>query len=227
MTSPTEDERVRRHWYEELRSRRSVEVFELELFLWYLRDTEAMLERSYAEESSYVQEQIAAGYEDVNDSGMLASDYQARRVRYSHVIHLTALLETVLKRECERLALALGDQGAPIAPTEIKGNQWTSKKKFLERFGHLRIPDSLWTPMWTLIEVRNAIVHDNGIVNKLPNPFTSVAGVPTGITITSGEIELTRDFIAESFTLVKDLAEYLHSEVGQVIARRLRPQDLS
>ncbi|MCA1791699.1 MAG: hypothetical protein LC667_18160 [Thioalkalivibrio sp.] len=187
-----------------------------------------MLERMQAEEAGYIQDQVAAGREDVNDSGLLATEYQARRIRYSHVIYLASMLESVLKRECQRLALALGPQGAPFSAAEIKGDQWSSKKKFLERFGHFEIPDALWSPIVNLTRVRNILVHDNGAVVDVSSPTSG----PTlhslgGVKVSSGEIEVELDFVTQTFTSVISLIHHLDEKVSEVIARRLRPQDLT
>jgi hypothetical protein len=220
------DNRYTREWYTHLRSAQSVGEFERELFAWYQKESEAMLERLQAEEVKYIQEQVAAGYEDLNDSGLLATDYQARRVRYSHVIYLASMLETVLKRECHRLALALGDQGAPFSPAEIRGDQWTSKKKFLERFGHFEIPDTMWSPVRHLTTVRNILVHDNGAADLSSSASAAtVRGIP-GIRESAGELEVGAEFVADAFASACSLIDYLRERVSEVIELRLRPKHI-
>lgn len=221
MQKPPENQHAIREWYTHLHSLEAVGEFERELFQWYLMESEAMLRRIQAEEVTYIKEQVAAGNQDVNESGLLATDYQARRVRYSHVIYLASMLETVLKRECHRLKLALGHQGAPFSPTEIKGDQWTSKKKFLERFGHFEIPDSLWSRVHAITRVRNILIHDNGAID-VPSP-TILHGLP-GIKVSSGELEIEAAFVTAAFASISSLTDYLRDKVSDVIALRLRPQ---
>lgn len=224
MNQPPENPVYAREWYRHLRSQRSVGEFERGLFAWYVTESEAMLERIQAEEVRHMQDQVAAGYEDIDQTGIMATGYQARRVRYSHVIYLVSMLETVLKRECHRLALALGDQGAPFSPAEIKGDQWTSKKKFLERFGHFEIPDALWSPVRDLTTVRNNLVHDNGAADAASPALTSIMRVSTGIKESSGELEIEPEFVTQASASIGRLIDYLHDQVSAVIDRRLRPQ---
>lgn len=118
----------------------TLDIFELELFDWYTRETEAVLGAMSAGEHAYIQEQINAGTLDINDSGAVAVDYYAKRLRYSHVIYLTSLLETCLERACATLTTALGKDAVPFGPDELMGDQWSTKLKFLERYGHFEIP---------------------------------------------------------------------------------------
>lgn len=224
LNEPPEDYRRTREWYKQLHSLQSVGEHELQLFAWYLEESEAVLRRMQAEEVEYIRRQVAAGLEDVNDSGLLATGYQLRRIRYSHIIYLASMLESVLKRECDRLALALGPQGAPISAAEIRGDQWSSKKTFLERFGHFEISDTIWSPTKHLTRVRNILVHDNGAVSS--TELGRLRGI-AGITVVSGEVEVDVSFVTDSFNSVRNLADFLNKHVAEVIARRLRPRNLA
>jgi hypothetical protein len=101
---------MREHFLLGLKSHRSLETYELDLFGWFRNETEETWARMDAEENKYVQEQIAAGAEVINDSGILAVGYYRRRMRASHVIFLASLMEGAMKRECDRLATVLGDK---------------------------------------------------------------------------------------------------------------------
>jgi len=53
------------------------------------------------EEQRYIQEQADSGQQDLNDSGIVAAEYYAKRIRYSHVIYMASLLEAFLRGECD------------------------------------------------------------------------------------------------------------------------------
>ncbi len=53
-------------------------------------------------ELAYIREQYPNGDPEVNDSGIVAVDYYARRIRYSHVIYLVSLLESCLNEPAPR-----------------------------------------------------------------------------------------------------------------------------
>jgi len=111
----------------------TLDIFELELFDWYVKETESVLRQMLAGEHAYIQEQIAAGTPDVNDSGMVAVDYYGKRLRYSHIIYLTSLLETCLERACTTLTTAIGKDAVPFSLEDLGGDQWSKRRKFLER----------------------------------------------------------------------------------------------
>ncbi|MBA2780543.1 hypothetical protein [Billgrantia kenyensis] len=53
----------------------TVDVFELELFDWYLKETEAVLTNMLASEQEEVRQQMAQDVENVNDRGIVAAEY--------------------------------------------------------------------------------------------------------------------------------------------------------
>src|SRR5450759_2006041 len=71
----------------------TLDLYEIELFVWYAKETEAVLEKMLSSEVAYIREQSTQGNPEINDSGIVAVDYYARRIRYSHVIYLVSLLE--------------------------------------------------------------------------------------------------------------------------------------
>src|SRR4029434_7759218 len=85
----------------------TLDLYEIQLFDWYVKETEAVLNQMLSSEHAYIQEQIAAGVPDANDSGIVAVEYYTKRIRYSHVIYLTSLLETCLERACSNLTVAV------------------------------------------------------------------------------------------------------------------------
>src|SRR5665647_2544818 len=78
----------------------ALDTYELELFDWYIKETETLLDEMLSSERAFIQEQVQAGAEDLNDSGIVAVDYYLKRVRYSHIIYMASLLESFLDRSC-------------------------------------------------------------------------------------------------------------------------------
>ena len=139
MTDPKNElpehlkERVRALLLDQL-GKDTLDVFEIELCDWYFSKTEAVLTEMLSIERAYIQEQAATQAEDINDSGIVAVEYYTKRIRYSHVIYLTSLLETCLERACSKLTSAVGTKNIPFAFNELTGDQWSKKRKFLERY---------------------------------------------------------------------------------------------
>jgi hypothetical protein len=73
-----------------LRNMKALDTYEIELFAWYLRETDSLTARMESEELQYVQQQADSGDPEPNDSGLVAAAYYSRRVRYSHVIYLAS-----------------------------------------------------------------------------------------------------------------------------------------
>lgn len=53
-----------------LQNTSSLDIDELELFKWYSEETEHVLDKILTAERQCIQEHIASGREDINDSGM-------------------------------------------------------------------------------------------------------------------------------------------------------------
>ena len=210
-------------WLRQLRNLGSIDENEFSLFDWYLSETEALVTKIESEEAVYVDQQIASGVQEPNNTGLLAASYWARRIRYSHVIHLASMVEGVMKRQCDRLILTLGEQAAPFSPADLKGDQWSVKRKVLERYGHFEITEALWTRTGQLIDVRNVVVHENGDASSLSDSRRRALANLPGIRLVSGEIEVSVVFVRDAFSLVREIAEFLDRHVNEVIDRRLRP----
>jgi hypothetical protein len=157
-------EEVLRH----LRGRTLFDVYELELFEWFVKETEQILATMLEAEQQFIGEQVASGREDINDSGIIAVEYYTKRIRYSHVIYMASLLEVFLERECSRLTQTLGPASISFELRELKGDQWSTKRRYLERYGRFKIPDTIWNVASAVTTLRNALVHDNGIVEDIP-----------------------------------------------------------
>ncbi len=176
----------------------TVEVFELELFVWYLKETETVVSGMLAAEREDVQQQTSQGVEDVNDSGIVAAEYYTKRIRYSHVIYLTSLLETCLERACSVLRTAIGDENVPFQLADLSGDQWTKKRKFLERYGHFELPKDRWSEIEILTSVRNCLVHDNGNSDGLSQNTRKAVGQRPGINVEGNEVRIEEAFVRHS-----------------------------
>lgn len=212
---------LRKKWLGGLRDEAVLDTFELELFSWYLRETNALIARMEAEEVAYVQRQYEAGDPEPNDSGIVAATYYARRVRYSHVIYLASLLESIMKRECGRLIAALGGKNVPFRPSDLKGDPWTAKRRFLEKYGHFEIEPDLWRPLQQLLDVRNMLVHDNGGVDSLRADQRAALAKVNGVQIVSDELEITAEYVQTAFEGVKRVASVLDAGIRLVIDRAI------
>jgi hypothetical protein len=106
-----------------------LDIYEIELFDWYIKETERLLSGMLSSERAFIQEQVQSGTEDINDTGMLAVEYYLKRVRYSHVIYIASLLEIFLERSCVTLEEILGKQNLPFTTADLKGSQWEVRKK--------------------------------------------------------------------------------------------------
>ncbi len=214
---------MRKHFLPELKGHRSLEIYELDLFRWFRNETEDAWEKMEVEEKKYIHEQVAAGEDQINDSGILATDYYRKRTRYSHIIFLASLLESAMKRECDRLANTLGEE-IMFKPSELKGDPWSSRKTFLERHGSFQTPDDLWGPIKNLLSVRNALVHHNGEIQLLTQEQISSLGKVTGIDMTRSDVGIEADYLDQVAVSVGNLMEFLHDKTNLVIDRAVKPQ---
>lgn len=178
---------MRKHFLSGLKGHRSLETYELDLFGWFRRETEETWAQMDTEEQKYVQEQIAAGAEEINDSGVLAVGYYRKRMRYSHVIFLASLLEGAMKHECDRLTIALGAK-VLFKPSELKGDPWSARKVFLERHGSFQTTADLWDSIKDLLAVRNALVHHNGEISLLTQEQVAALGKIPGVDVEHSDV---------------------------------------
>ncbi len=218
---------LQQSFLEDLQRTSSLDVFEIELFEWYVREAEEVINKMLAAEREYIQKQINAEREDINDSGIAATKYYLKRVRYSHVIYLTSLVETFLDWECTRLAVAIGDQNIPFKVNELSGNQWERKRRFLERYGKFTLSEGIWRDIHDLITLRNNIVHNNGAVSELNNGHRSRLQKYAGIKLASTEVVLESSYVTEAFASVRKLCEAIDRSVGDAIQREIRSAPVS
>ena len=193
--------------------------FEIELFEFYISETEKVMTRMLEDESAYLQEQLIVENPDPNDSGMLAVDYHIRRVRYSNIIYLASLLETCLQRACTNLETIIGTEAIPFGLAELKGDQWSKRYRFLERYGCFELSKNLLTELETLTTIRNFLVHENGSTEKIQSNKRDELNRCNGINVRNHEIRIEEAYVRHALGLVKQLVGELESRLREVILR--------
>lgn len=214
---------IRKHFLSGLKTSHSLEMYELYLFRWFKNETEKTWVRMDAEEQRYIQEQAALGKEEINDSGIVATDYYRKRMRFSHVIFLASLLEGAMKRECDRLTHALGGQ-ALFKPSDLKGDPWSVRRLFLERYGSFEIPSSMWAPVKDLLVVRNALVHHNGDSLLLTQEQVSTLSKISGISLNSSEVGIDESYVDQAIESTSTVMQFLHEKINELIDRAVSPR---
>ena len=214
---------MRGHFLAGLKGHRSLETYELDLFRWFVNESEETWACMDAEEQKFIQEQIAAGAEEINDSGIVATDHYRKRMRSSHAIFLTSLLESAMKNECDRLTAAL-DRKVFFKPSELKGDPWSARRTFLERHGSFQVAEELWAPIKELLAIRNALVHHGGETSQLPSDQVSMLGKIHGVDVTRSEIGLEATYVEQASEAVRNLMEFVHNSTNAVIDRAIRPE---
>ena len=211
---------MRKRFLAGLKNSHSLDTYELDLFRWFRTETEATWAQMDSEERQYIQEQVDSGVEEVNDSGILATDYYRKRMRTSNIIFLASLLESAMKRECERVCLALGDD-ILFKPSDLKGDPWVIRKVFLEKYGSFQIPDNLWDPIKKLLALRNAFAHHNGEVSLLTKEQILNFSKITGVDLSSSDISIHVSYIDSVSDSVHEIMEFLHEKINLVIDRAM------
>jgi hypothetical protein len=214
---------MRGHFLSGLKGHRSLETYELDLFRWFRNESEDMWAKLDADEKKYIKEQVAAGAEEINDSGILATDYYRKRLRSSHAIFLTSLLESAMRKECDRLILALGQQ-ILFKPSEPKAEPWSARRIFLERYGSFQIPEELWAPVKDLLAIRNALIHHGGEISLLASDQVAALGKIPGVDVTRSEVGLEAAYVDQASESVGRLMEFIHDKTNTVIDRAIKPR---
>lgn len=194
-------------------------VFELELFDWYVKETEAVLGQMSASEHAYIKEQIKAGRSDLNDSGIVAVEYYAKRLRYSHIIYLTSLLQTCLEQACSTLTTAVEKESLLVGLGDLKGDQWSKRCEFLERNGRFELPGDRWTEIEVLIWVRNNLVHENGSTTDLNDEHRAAFEKRPGLNVDGYELKIDEAFVRHAYEAVKAYVQAVEEKLREVIQR--------
>lgn len=206
---------------------------ELALFKWYADETERFIAAMQEKALHFIQEQEDAGEEsnDVNDSGLMAVEYYSDRMRYSHVIYLTTLLEHYLARASEKLNRNL-DRSLVFQPDDLQGDKWNKHKKFIEKYGQCKFPSDAWKTLQTLISVRNILVHENGDVGSNKKNKKDVNGIINriircpGLKVVDGEILVKFEYIEHCFSAFENLVEHVDLQVKQSFERGEQPRTI-
>ena len=200
----------------------TLDPLEIELFDWYERETEVILNEMLSTELLYIREQSSVHCDDMG-SGIIAVEYFAKRIRYSHVIYLTSLLETSLERACSALINTVGHEIKPFGPNELKGDQWQKTIRFLNRYGNFEFPGDLWEELRSLIAVRNCLVHENGnTINLSLDKLRAMRNYP-GISIESSELVIEVAYIHYASAAVKAFLRELEQRVKKVLEKVRQP----
>ena len=200
------------------------DLYELSLFQWHLKETEALHKRMHDEELAYINQQIDKDFECINDSGMIPVEYFHRRIRYADVVYLVSLLETVLEDACGRLRQVLPATSIPFDLNELKDDKWIACRKFLERYGRFDHPKKLWKPINMLIILRNAIVHDNGAVASLKAGDRDALSKCSGLIPTGENINVRLEYIEAAVSDLEELIRYYERGVSDAIRRIDQPE---
>ena len=181
----------------------SLEEYEFQLFKWHVKETDTLIDKMIKDETSYIKNQTDTGDTEQDDSGMVAAEYYMCRVRYSHVIHLASLFESMLKGECDRLAQAIGENNLLFKLSELKGEPWLVKRRFIERYGQFEVPDEIWQPAEDLLKVRNVVIHANGAIDsRQPDQKRAIEkqpGISNLLQILALFTDQTLDMVAQQY----------------------------
>lgn len=218
--------KLKRPLLADLKGEQGLDIYELSLFEWYARENAKVIEQMLSVERAYIQEQVNAGSENVNDSGMVAVEYYIKRARYADLIYMASLLEIYLDRACEKLALVLGDQNVVFRPEELVGDKWTKRKKFLERYGKFSFPETVWADLRALILVRNNLVHENGNSAALSQDEKNQIQKRPGIKADRHELVIEGDYVHHCFLAFQSLVGFIGKQIDQIVDRALRPQSV-
>jgi hypothetical protein len=197
----------------------TLDIYEIELFEWYVKETEAVLEKMLSIERAYIQDQTEKDVPEINDSGILAVEYYARRMRYSHVIYLVSLLESCLARACSTLITVTGPETKPFGPTELKGDQWKRRRDFMQRYGNVTIPSELWSVPQMLIFVRNCLVHENGSTANIPDDRKGEIRKLQGLDVDGPDFKIEQVYVQQALNGLRVLVRHVEDGIREAIQR--------
>jgi hypothetical protein len=197
----------------------TLDEYEIELFRWYVKETEAVLKQMLSSEHAYIREEVEKGASEINDSGMVAVEYYEKRIRYSHVIYLVSLLESCLERACSKLIAAVGTGITPFGPTELKGDKWAKRRQFLERYADLVIAEELWSTPKMLVSIRNYLVHENGETASVSDQMRKEIKKHPGLDIDGSEFKIEDAYIQHSLEALRLLVNAIEKGIGEAIQK--------
>lgn len=214
----------RKEYLQQIGSTSTLDHYEMDLFNWYYLESEKQLRKMISAENDYIEQQANAGEENINDTGMVAVDYYLKRSRYSNIIYLVSLFESFLDNSCIKLCQLIGENNQLFNVSELKGDQWSVKKKYLERYGNFLIPTNLWSEIQVLIKLRNNIVHDNGRVSALKREERRMFEKHEEISLDSSEVLIHQKYIKTSIEHTKQCVDFIESKLRIIAERAIKPQ---
>ena len=213
---------LRKAGLSQLKETPTLDYYELELFDWYVKETETVLKDMLSSELVFIKEQLHSNLDDINDSGMVVVEYYLKRVRYSHVIYMISLLESFLDRACNTLTTVVGEQDIPFTTKELKGDQWSVRRKFLERYGKFTIPDQICYEIKALTILRNNLAHDNGAVCELNAEEKKMLANFAGVKLAGYKVEIEADYIRSAFQAIKSLVTFVEEEIKKIVDKAIQ-----
>lgn len=100
---------------------------------------------------------------------------------------------------------------------EIRGDQWETKRKFLERYGKFSVPKDIWLEIHVLTLIRNNLVHDNGDTNALSKKLKDSISNKVGLSIEGSDIVIEKEYIDNVFNAMKSLFKYIEGQIEGII----------
>lgn len=171
-----------------------------------------------------IEDQASIGGECIDDSGLVAVEYFARRTRYSHVIFLTSLFETYLDHGCTMLTGLIGEANIPFSLTDLAGDKWTKRRRFIERYGCFEIAQDKWSVAKDLMDIRNVLVHENGRTSGISDDRKKSLEQLRGLRVDEPELIIEPDFIKSVSAELKLLIDDIQTELKKVAARAIKPK---
>ncbi|WP_405237555.1 hypothetical protein [Lentisalinibacter orientalis] len=211
--------RIDKEFRKEVAATSFLPLYELSLFRWHIEETEALYEKMRKTELAYIGQQSNLNVEVINDSGMIAIDYFYKRIRYSDVIYLVSLLESALEAACSRLKAVLPEDSVLFEVRNLAGQKWERTRLYLEAYGRFARPKRLWKPIIRLINLRNAIVHDNGSTLGLNRQRRRAIEKCDGVRVSDGQISVTAEYVQCAVNDLEALLSYYQDNVATAIER--------
>jgi len=200
---------------------------ELALLECYIEKNEQWVDHAKAEEQAHIQSQYCSP-DGVNEYGMIAIRHFERRLRYSHVIYLTSVLDSLLEKACEHLVKIRGNQNLPFKAEDLKGERHEAQMRFLTACGCIDLPGDLVKFIEKLYALRRVIVVANGNPARLEKLMGSKwSPIPIdGIHIHGEDIEIGGKYIQAAIAAIREAAEHIEKGMRSLVDVSLRPRPL-
>jgi hypothetical protein len=224
MSVPTE----RSEELRELIKSRSITHAELMHFGWFVLETDSYLQEMEQSERDFLSSLDPETLAEHNESSNPEFDpfpYFAMRTSYSHVIYLASLLEVALEKACTRVSQAA--KNIPFELTELKGDKWSTRKKFLERYARFELPAQPWKRLMLIVTLRNFIVHDNGLLLSLSEADRRLFSNEPDIDLGNEFVLIRNEFWRAALESLDQLMSAIDHGVSAAASRALAPHAVS